>query len=131
MKVFVWIVFILSLITSSFTIIDLVNGIEYVGWEWLITIISFSLSIAGFAYLFKGKWFNKINQKQKIILAIFIPIIILFFILSITSSLGFRDDPFDWEKTWYVWMIYVIYCCIFEYKLFADKKGKDKGDLNE
>jgi len=32
--------------------------------------------------------------------------------------------PFDLEKTWYVWVLYLIFCFIFEYKLFADKKRK-------
>ena len=31
-------------------------------------------------------------------------------------------DSFDWQKTWYVWVLYLIFCCIFEYKLFEDKK---------
>ena len=97
------------------------------------------------------------NKNQKIILAIFIPIIILFITLMIANSVGVtcvttteilsEDDPFyellgriststsysndlfDWEKTWFVWMFYLIFCCIFEYRLFADKKNKDnKGD---
>ena len=62
------------------------------------------------------------NKKQKIILAIFIPIIILFFSLIIARSLGVRNNPFDLINTWYAWMFYLIFCCIFEYKLFADKK---------
>lgn len=97
------------------------------------------------------------NKNQKIILAIFIPIIILFITLMIANSVGvtcvttteilseddpfyellgriststsYSNDPFDWEKTWFVWMFYLIFCCIFEYRLFADKKNKDnKGD---
>lgn len=87
------------------------------------------------------------NKTQKIILAIFIPIIILFIVLLIANSVGvswggggwidlYGDgnktlisghkiyNPFYWEKTWYVWMLYVIFCCIFEYKLFSDKKDK-------
>jgi len=79
------------------------------------------------------------NQKQKLTLAILIPIIIFFIVLPIVSSVttGYdylkgryfathTHDPFDWEQTWYVWMFYLIFCCIFEYKLFADKKKKDK-----
>jgi len=78
------------------------------------------------------------NKKQKIILAIFIPIIIFFIVLLIASSVSVTTggyvkgkyfnfvththDPFDWETTWYVWMLYLIFCCIFEYKLFEDKK---------
>lgn len=34
-----------------------------------------------------------------------------------------RHEPFKWEKTWYVWLLALISCCIFEYKLFADKKS--------
>jgi len=89
------------------------------------------------------------NKNQKIILAIFIPIIIFFVALMIANMVGTTQgrpalspiwekyfgeeksyptytthDPFDWEKTWYVWLIFLIFCCIFEYKLFADKKRK-------
>ena len=125
MKVFFWIVFMLSLYTSPMIIGDLVNVNvrEYVGWEWLFVIISFSLSIAGFVYLLKGRWFEKINQKQKIVLAIFIPIIIFFIALIIANSVGF-GDPFNWENIWYIWMLYFIFCGIFEYRLFADKKER-------
>jgi type IV secretory pathway VirB6-like protein len=89
------------------------------------------------------------NKKQILILAIFIPIIILILTLAITNSLGVSEvtkilaeddpfyelfgmktrtsyayNPFDWGKTWYVWLLALIFCCIFEYKLFADKKVK-------
>ncbi|MBA7580106.1 hypothetical protein ES708_21996 [subsurface metagenome] len=88
------------------------------------------------------------NKKQKIILAIFVPIIVFFIALIIANDVGvtrgteilseddilyrlgkrtgtfYTHDPFDWEKTWYVWMFYLIFCCIFEYKLFADRKIK-------
>lgn len=86
------------------------------------------------------------NKNQKMILVIFIPIIFFFIALAITNSLGYtvitktipegsylrkyqgptttvyEGNPFDWENTWYVWMLYLIFCCIFEYTLFADKK---------
>ncbi len=93
------------------------------------------------------------NKNQKLILAIFVPIIIFFIALMIANNLGYtvitrelpgdsiwrifgetttiyhKGNPFDWENTWYVWVLYLIFCCIFEYKLFADKKNKDnKGD---
>jgi len=82
-------------------------------------------------------------------LAIFVPIIFFFIALVIANSIGVTGeikeskayyeemlnlpptykyitthDPFDWEKTWYVWMGYFVFCCIFEYKLFADKNKK-------
>ena len=90
------------------------------------------------------------NKNQKIVLAIFVPITILFITLMIanivstevtTRSTGWKydqfsksmvttgsaktytRDPFDLEKTWYVWVLYLVFCCIFEYKLFANKKA--------
>ena len=88
------------------------------------------------------------NKNQKIVLAIFIPIIILFIALGIANSVGYTEitrtfpedsvwrrygittrtyyegNPFDWERTWYIWVLSLVFCCIFEYKLFADKKDK-------
>jgi len=92
------------------------------------------------------------NQKQKIILAIFIPIIVFFIALIIANNLGYierpiteeeakakyssnptlrkyvttirENNPFNWGKTWFVWMSYLILIFIFEYKLFGDKKKK-------
>ena len=78
------------------------------------------------------------NKTQRIILAIFIPIIIFFLTITIAYYMGatrvYRAggyftatyNPFDWQKTWYVWVISSVFCCIFEYKLFADKKRKIK-----
>jgi len=71
MKVFFWIVFILSLIASSLTIIDLVNGINFVGWDLLFVIIPFSLSIGAFGYLFRKILF-KGNNIIKIILIVLV-----------------------------------------------------------
>ena len=82
------------------------------------------------------------NKTQKLILAIFIPIILFFIALTIADSVGVSSvgglrqfsqkpsfpshthDPFDMGKTWYVWGLYLIFCFIFEYKLFEDKKRK-------
>lgn len=30
--------------------------------------------------------------------------------------------PFSWQKTWYVWILFLVLCGFFEYKLFEDKK---------
>ena len=88
------------------------------------------------------------NKNQKLILVIFIPIIIFFIALVIANLVrttpgrpalspiwekfsGEKSyptytthDPFDWEKTWYVWLLALTFCYIFEYKLFADKKRR-------
>ena len=85
------------------------------------------------------------NKNQKIVLAIFVPIIIFFIVLMITNLVGVTHithiekspfpphkltsftrtthNSFDWEKTWYVWLLFLVFCCIFEYKLFRDKEG--------
>ena len=85
------------------------------------------------------------NKKQKLVLAIFVPMIVFFIALIIANSVGYtviykpgtfpggskpakpttyyrESNPFDWEKTWYVWVIYLIFVCIFEYKIFEDKE---------
>jgi hypothetical protein len=88
------------------------------------------------------------NKKQRLVLAIFVPVIIFFLTLTIAYYMGVTHEPhsgkiqyswgdsegfsyttttynpFDWQKTWYVWVISSIFCCIFEYKLFGDKKRK-------
>ena len=33
-----------------------------------------------------------------------------------------ESNPFAWERTWYIWFLSLTFCCIFEYRLFADKK---------
>ena len=80
------------------------------------------------------------NKTQKLILAIFVPIILFFIALTIADSVGVSSvggwrqfsqkpsfpshthDPFDMEKTWYVWLVYSASCCLFEFLLFRDKK---------
>ena len=96
------------------------------------------------------------NKNQKIVLANFVPIIIFFIALVIANSVGYtviyrptiltgdifdkyakpisyyrESNPFDWGRTWCVWIVYSASCCLFEFLLFRDKKKRDKGDLNE
>lgn len=82
------------------------------------------------------------NKNQKIVLAIFVPIIIFFIALIIASSVSVTtggyvkgkyfnfvthtNNPFDWEKTWYVWLVYSASCCLFEFLLFRDKKKRNE-----
>jgi hypothetical protein len=91
------------------------------------------------------------NKKQRVVLAIFIPIIFLFITLVIANSVGYtaitktlsegsylrkylgattiyhKGNPFDWKRTWYIWFLSLTFCCIFEYKLFANKKERVNG----
>ena len=96
------------------------------------------------------------SKKQRLVLAIFVPIVIFFIALTIANYIGvtviYRSEkvsfyaggheftidtktknynPFDLEKTWYVWLLFSIFVCIFEYKLFGNKKmiiNKKKND---
>jgi len=79
------------------------------------------------------------NKNQRLVLAIFIPAFLFFITLIIANSVGVTwigglhqwsptkkiithtNNPFDWGKTWYVWVTYFIIIFIFEYKLFSDK----------
>jgi len=69
----------------------------------------------------------RMNKKQKLFLAIFVPVI-LFFITLIISSYISGDFPYYYIETsylletWYVWLIFLIFVCIFEYKIFEDKE---------
>jgi len=92
------------------------------------------------------------NKNQKIVLAIFVPIIIFFIALVIANSVGYtviyrptiltgdifdkyakpisyyrEGNPFDWRRTWCVWLVYSASCCLFEFLLFRDKKREIKG----
>ena len=128
MRILLWTIFVVSLFLSCIAIPDLAGGrtsLVRIGWqEWLLINVVFSISIIGFIYLLlrvmRGRWLEKINQKQKMILAIFIPII--FFILTLSILGSIYKDAFRLTKTGGAWIIYAIFCLIFEYKLFADKK---------
>jgi len=70
-KVFGWIIFIISLICSFMIINDLILGVKYVGWSLLILLISFSLSIGGFIYFFRNFLFKE-NNFLKLILIVLV-----------------------------------------------------------
>jgi len=75
-----------------------------------------------------------VNKTQKLILAIFVPIIFFFIAVAIANSLGVTKmigsyrlspyiyNPFDLGKTWCVWLVYSASCCLFEFLLFRDNK---------
>lgn len=83
------------------------------------------------------------NKTQKLILAIFVPIIFFFIALVFANSVGVTEitrkvpenltylrrylgattgNPFDWGRTWCVWFVYSASCCLFEFLLFRDNK---------
>ena len=130
----------------------------------------------------------RMNKKQRVILAIFVPILLFFIALTVayytsvkivitpsystlvTTSPNMRPevakviklfedaagypgwqpgdpshkyypavthkyyDPYNWQKTWYVWFLFLAFWCFFEYKLFEDKEiisnKKDKNKIS-
>jgi len=43
-----------------------------------------------------------------------------------TTTIYRKGNPFDWERTWGVWILALIICCIYEYKLFEEEKSNNK-----
>ena len=70
------------------------------------------------------------NKAQKLILAIFVPIIFFFIAIFIANeAVDYRSNIiFDLGETWYVWLLYSASCCLFEFLLFRDKKERDRRD---
>ena len=115
----------------------------------------------------------RMNKKQRVILAIFIPVLLFFIALTIAYYVSVEEvvvssayttsvpknpnikpgieglielfegtnrqsgdriythhpaithkyyNPYDWQRTWYVWLLFLTFCCLFEYKLFEDKE---------
>ena len=77
------------------------------------------------------------NKKQRVLLALFVPVL-LFFISLIIASYISGDYPYYYIEiyylleTWYVWLVFLIFICVFEYKMFEDKEivsNKKKKEL--
>ena len=78
------------------------------------------------------------NEKQRQILAIVVPALVLIVAFGIAdglgrgptrgSGLGARrtGDPFDWDRTWHVWAIAVFIIGAFELWVFGDSKNQNR-----
>ena len=72
-------------------------------------------------------WLSQLNQSQKIIFSILIPVGLLFLFIPIALEFGgssYADglQPFNLVRTWNVWLIYIVIVGYLEYKLFNQKK---------
>ncbi|MFA7314500.1 MAG: hypothetical protein WC025_01030 [Candidatus Magasanikbacteria bacterium] len=63
---------------------------------------------------------KKINNVQKTILTIVLPLVVFIAALGIASQLSYRT-PFDWEYTWFIWFLAVGLIGLIEYKLYDNK----------
>jgi len=72
------------------------------------------------------------NMKQRIVIAVIAPIVCIAIGLGISSNVvgRYSSDPFNFQKTWWVWTVIVGAIGWLEYCLFADKK-KDGDDAKE
>ena len=72
------------------------------------------------------KWISKLNQQQKLIAAISLPLILFFLNVKIAGVYGEnrfgQDMPFNFDDTWWIWLVFTIVLGFLEYKLF-EKKG--------
>jgi uncharacterized membrane protein len=68
------------------------------------------------------KWISKLNSQQKIIFAIVVPVglLVLFYPIADAFDDTYRSQPFRFEYTWWVWLIYVGIVGFIEYKLFEN-----------
>lgn len=66
---------------------------------------------------------SKLNPNQKLIFAIVIPIALFILTMPIAGLFDgtWRSEPFRFEFTWWVWLLYVCIVGFTEYKIFEDK----------
>ncbi|MDI9881559.1 hypothetical protein [Flectobacillus longus] len=67
----------------------------------------------------------KLNPNQKMIFAIVIPIALFVLTMPIAGNLVagwyYGYNPFNFNVTWWVWLLYVCIVGFIEYKVFEDK----------
>lgn len=61
---------------------------------------------------------TKVNFTQRIIIAVILPLILLLIAYPIASEISY-SDPFDFDDTWLVWVIYLLIIGYFEINLFS------------
>ena len=71
------------------------------------------------------KLISKLNKQQKLIAIIGVPFILFLLVVKIAGVIGENfigeAQPFNFDETWWVWMIFVIVVGFIEYKLFENK----------
>ena len=66
------------------------------------------------------------NKNQRIIIAICVPLalfLISWLIADKALPWASTIDPWEIDRTWYVWLTYIVVVGFIEFMLFADKKN--------
>lgn len=71
-----------------------------------------------------SKWITKMNKQQRIIIAIITPIVLYMIAYPIAYyfSDGHRWSIIEFDKTWYIWLTYLIIVGWGEYQLWGNTK---------
>lgn len=68
----------------------------------------------------------KLNKQQKLLAAIGLPIILYLVNVKIAGVIGEnfigQAQPFNFDATWWIWLIFVVIVGFIEYKLFENKE---------
>lgn len=72
------------------------------------------------------KLISKLNKQQKLLAAIGLPIILFLLNVKIAGVIGEnligQAQPFNFDATWWIWLIFVVIVGFIEYKLFENKE---------
>ena len=103
-------------------------NLEYLLTTGFIFITVFAL--IPFNKKIKKHLFNRLNNKQKLVTGIFIPLILFLITITIAEDAGYvpmvgRGErgvvgAFNWDKTWFIWMSFLFFVGVFEFILFDD-----------
>lgn len=68
----------------------------------------------------------KLNKQQKLLAAIGLPIILYLVNVKLAGVIGEnfigQAQPFNFDATWWIWLIFVVIIGFIEYKLFENKE---------
>ena len=72
------------------------------------------------------KLIAKLSKQQKLLAAIGLPLILFLVNVKIAGAIGEnfigQAQPFNFDATWWIWLIFVAIIGFIEYKLFENKE---------
>ena len=75
------------------------------------------------------KLISKLTKQQILFAAVGLPIILFLITVKVAGNIGenFIGEarPYNFDATWWVWLLFVILVGFIEYKLFENKEDKN------